>query len=132
MTDDDIARQLEHLPALVNRRTALVHRGRFLRATMLVGAGSIPVYVAILDGMISEVARGPVLMRSFDFAIRAEAEAWTRFWQPMPAPGYHDLLALTRFGHATIDGDLQPLMANLRYIKDVLASPRGLLAEVAS
>ena len=44
----------------------------------------------------------------------------------MPRPGYHDLFALTRFGHARIEGDLHPLMANLRYIKEVLESPRRL------
>ena len=47
-----------------------------------------------------------------------------RFWQPVPVPGYHDILAMTRFGHAKIEGDLQPLLANLRYVKDVLAAPR--------
>jgi hypothetical protein len=44
----------------------------------------------------------------------------------VPRAGYHDLFALTRFGHARIEGDLQPLMANLRYVKDVLAAPRRL------
>jgi hypothetical protein len=44
----------------------------------------------------------------------------------VPRPGYHDLFALTRFGRARIEGDLQPLMANLRYIKEVLEVPRRL------
>ena len=43
----------------------------------------------------------------------------------MPAPGYHDVIAMGRLGVARLEGDLQPLMANLRYIKEVLAS-RGL------
>ena len=28
-------------------------------------------------------------------------------------------------GHARVEGDLVPLMANLRYVKDLLAQPRG-------
>ena len=32
---------------------------------------------------------------------------------------------MTKTGAAAVEGDLQPLMANLRYIKDVLAAPRG-------
>ena len=42
----------------------------------------------------------------------------------MPAAGYHDLFALTKSGQARVEGDLRPLMANLRYVKDVLAKPR--------
>ena len=41
----------------------------------------------------------------------------------MPAPGYHDVFAMAKAGHARIEGDLVPLMANLRYVKDLLALP---------
>jgi len=42
----------------------------------------------------------------------------------VPAPGYHDLFAMKKLGVARVEGDLVPLMANLRYVKDVLAAPR--------
>jgi hypothetical protein len=45
-------------------------------------------------------------------------------WQPMPRPGWHDLLALTKRGEAVLEGDLHPFMSNLQYFKDVLALPR--------
>jgi hypothetical protein len=32
---------------------------------------------------------------------------------------------MAKAGHARIEGDLRPLMQNLRFIKDVLAAPRG-------
>lgn len=124
MTDDEAARVLAGLPGLVNGDGALVRRGRFLSADFLVGAGRAAVLIAVRDGRIAGAARDPPPMRSWRFAIRAEAEAWERFWRPTPPPGYHDLLAMTRFGTARIDGDLQPLMANLRYVKEVLAAPR--------
>jgi len=63
-------------------------------------------------------------MRSWTFALRASPETWQRFWEPTPAPGYHDLFAMKRLGVARIEGDLVPLMANLRYVKDVVAAPR--------
>jgi hypothetical protein len=44
----------------------------------------------------------------------------------VPEAGYHDLFAMAKAGQARVEGDLQPLMANLRYVKDVLASPRRL------
>ena len=79
-------------------------------------------------GRLAAVERGPFLMRSWSFAVRASADAWARFWQPLPEPGYHDLFAMKKLGVARVEGDLWPLMAHLRYVKDVLAAPRRALA----
>ena len=117
---------IERLFELVNADAALVRRGRFLTVDLLVEVGETPYHVSIERGRIASVTPGPVLMRPWRFAIRAPAEAWREFWQPVPRPGYHDLFALTRFSRARIEGDLQPLMANLRYIKEVLEAPRRL------
>ena len=117
---------IERLGELVNADEALVRRGRFLTADFLVEVGETPYHVSVDRGRIASVTRGPVLMRPWRFAIRASDDAWREFWQPVPRPGYHDLLALTRFGHARVEGDLHPLMANLRYVKEVLETPRRL------
>jgi hypothetical protein len=112
------------LPDLVNADAALVRRGRYLTATFLVEAGDTEFLVRVVEGRIAAVETGPFLMRSWAFALRASEEAWRRFWEPVPAPGYHDLFAMKKLGVARIEGDLVPLMANLRYVKDVLAAPR--------
>lgn len=117
---------IERLIELVNADAALVRRGRFLTTEFLVEVGEQPYHVFVERGRVASVTPGPVLMRPWSFAIRASQEAWREFWQPVPRPGYHDLFALTRFGRARIEGDLQPLMANLRYVKDVLETPRRL------
>ena len=117
---------IERLGELVNADEALIRRGRFLTTDFLVEVGERPYHVSVERGRIASVTPGPALMRPWRFAIRAPEEAWREFWQPLPRPGYHDLFALTRFGRARIEGDLQPLMANLRYIKEVLEAPRRL------
>jgi hypothetical protein len=117
---------IERIFDLVNADAALVRRGRFLTTDFLVEVGDEPFHVSVKDGRITSVTRGPAPARPWRFAIRASAEAWREFWQPVPRAGYHDLFALTRFGRARIEGDLQPLMANLRYIKEVLETPRRL------
>lgn len=124
MTDQEVAAVFERLPALVNGDIPLVRRGRYLTTTFLIGAGDLPVLATVREGAIVDVTVSPPPMRSWRFAVRAGADAWRRFWQAVPEPGYHDLLAMTRFGTARIEGDLQPLMANLRYIKEVLEAPR--------
>ena len=117
---------IERLFELVNADEALVRRGRFLTCDFLVEVGDAPYHVSVERGRIASVTRGPSLMRPWRFAIRASEEAWREFWQPVPRPGYHDLFALTRFGRARVEGDLHPLMANLRYVKEVLETPRRL------
>jgi len=64
------------------------------------------------------------LLCSWAFAIRADAKAWSALWQPVPAPGSHDVFALYKRGEMQIDGNLQPLMANLQYFKDLVTLPR--------
>ena len=117
---------IERLFDLVNADEVLVRRGRFLTCDFLVEVGDAPYHVSVERGRIASVTRGPALMRPWRFAIRASEDAWREFWQPVPRPGYHDLFALTRFGPARIEGDLHPLMANLRYVKEVLETPRRL------
>jgi len=114
----------DRLPGLVNANADLVRRGRFLTVTFLVTSGETQYLVRVVEGRIDRMERGPFLMRDWRFAIRASEDAWQRFWEAVPASGYHDVFAMAKFGHALVEGDLQPLMANLRYIQEVLAAPR--------
>lgn len=117
---------IEHLPELVNNDSVLVRRGRFLSDTFMLEIGSEQYLIRIHAGKVESLEKGPFVMRSWRFAIRASQETWERFWQKIPAPGYHDIFALLRKNRITLDGDLQPLMANLLYIKLLLAAPRSL------
>lgn len=117
---------IERLPELVNADAAIIRRGQFLTTEFLVEVGDTPYLVVVVAGRIERVERGPFLLRPWSFAVRASADAWRRFWEPVPEPGYHDLFAMTKRGAARIEGDLRPLMVHLRYVKDVLAAPRRL------
>ncbi len=117
---------IDHLAELVNSDPALVRRGRFLSVTFLLGVGEVAWLVRVHEGRIASVTRAPAVMPDFRFALRAPADAWARFWQPVPEPGWQDLFALQRRKLLVMEGDLQPLMANLLYVKDLLASPRKL------
>ena len=114
----------ERLPELVNANAALVRRGRFLTVTFLVTRGETHYLVRVVEGRIDRVERGPFLMRDWRFAIRASEDAWQKFWEPVPKAGYQDLLAMAKFGHALIEGDLLVLMQNLRYMQEILAIVR--------
>ncbi len=119
---------LRRLVELANRDPWLVHRGRFLDVTFLVGAsapaGTEDYLVRIRRGRVDEVERGPFVMPRWTFALRADAQSWRLFFQPVPPPGFHDVLALVKSRRLLIDGDQHPFMANLLYFKDLLACLR--------
>ena len=121
-------RMIERLSELVNDDEALVWRGRYLDVDFLVEIGDVPYFIEIRQGRIAGVDKEPLPMRAWCFAVRANAAAWEAFWRPEPAPGYQDLFAIAKQGEARIEGDLKPLMTNLRYFKDVLAAPSRLAA----
>lgn len=119
----------ERLPELVEKDPHLSRAGRPRTVEFMVEIGSTPFYLSIEEGRLKTLEKGPQLMRSWSFAIRGDAEAWLRFWQPIPEPGWHDIFALTKRGVARVEGDLHPFMANLQFIKNLLAAPRGLSRE---
>lgn len=81
--------------------------------------------IAIRGGAVTAVARGPFVMASWQTRIAAPRAEWQAFLRPVPRPGHHDIIALLRRGAIRFEGDLHPLMANLHYVKLMLASLRG-------
>jgi hypothetical protein len=131
-SDAAVIKAFAEIPALLERTPALVMRGRFLDCDCLLGPMGRPFHVSIRAGRITDLTQAPVLMRSWRFSYRATSAAWAEYWQAMPKPGWHDLLALTKRGEAVLEGDLHPFMAHLQYFKDLLALPRLDAATVSS
>jgi hypothetical protein len=119
---------LERLGEIVNGDEALVRRGRYFSDTFMLEVGETQYLIEVRQGRIENVETGPFVMRSWTFAIRAAEEVWREFWRELPRPGYHDIFALLRHGRIALDGELQPLMANLLYVKEVIAAPRKMAA----
>jgi hypothetical protein len=119
---------IERLAELVNDDAWLVKRGRLLNVTFAIGVDDTDYLIRVIDGRIAEIEKGPHVMRSWTFAVRASAQTWETFWQAVPPPGFHDIFALLRKRLVAFEGDLQPMMAHLLYIKLLLAKPRELAA----
>jgi len=117
---------IEHLQRLVNSDPALVRRGRWTNADLLLEIGDQGHVLAIRAGRIEAVTPVETRVSRWDFAIRGTAEDWAEFWKPMPKPRHHDLIALIREGKMRFEGDIDLLMANLLYLKLVLETPRRL------
>ena len=120
----DLLDRFEQLPALAAAETDLVRRGRFLTVDFLVGIAEAPFYLGVVEGQLRRLERGPRLLRATAFSLRGSEVAWRAFWQAVPQPGWHDLFALSKRGELSFEGNLQPFMAHLQFIKDLLALPR--------
>jgi hypothetical protein len=115
---------IETLKERVNADAALVRRGRYLTTTFLLEAGDTAWLIAIVEGRVVSVVRGPFVMPSWSFALRAPAAEWEKFFSAKPPPGSNDLFAMVRRRVLKTEGDLQVFMAHLRYFKEALAKPR--------
>jgi hypothetical protein len=111
----------EALQERVNADQALIRRGRYLTTTFLVETGETAWLISVFEGRI---VRGPFVMPSSSFALRASEAEWRKFFSPRPPPGSNDLMALIRRRVLTAEGDLKVFMAHLRYFKEVLAKLR--------
>src|SRR5215471_4039326 len=115
---------LEALKERVNRDAGLVRRGRYLTTTFLLQSGDISWLVSIFEGKVVSVTRGPFVMPSSSFALRASEAEWQKFFLAKPPPGSNDLMALVRRKVLRAEGDLQVFMSHLRYFKEALAKLR--------
>lgn len=126
--NDDISRAIQALPDRVNADHRLTRIGRYCSTEFLLAAGEASFHIQVERGRITQVLPGPRRMRAWSFALRGAPGAWRHFWQPVPAVGFNDIFAMCRYGHLLIDGDVGPLLEHLRFIKEVIALPRGDIA----
>jgi hypothetical protein len=115
------------LPALMETEPWLMNRGRFLTSDFQLVVGRQVCFISIVAGGIANIETRPQIMRPAAFRIAAEVPAWLNFWKPMPEPGWHDILAMMKGNHLTVDGDLRVFMGHLQYVKDLVALPRRIL-----
>lgn len=116
---------IEQLKERVNADAGLIRRGRFLTTTFLLEVGAAQWLVSIVEGRIASITRGPFVMPSWSFALRAPKEEWDKFWSAAPPPGSHDLMALIKRRVLKAEGDLRVFMAYLRYFKESLEKLRA-------
>lgn len=116
--------RLARLAQAWTRDANLRRRGARLSLRVLVATETEAYVLPFRDGVLGEILadRGP--MHDWDVALRMSAADWEGFWASEPAPGWHDIFALTRGGRLVLEGNHLPLMQNLQVVKDVLALPR--------
>ena len=98
----------------------LVHRGRFVNITFMLQSGEQEWLIRLHDGLVESIQAGPFVMPRWTFRLSAAPEAWSKYYDTIPTPGYHDLMAMIKFKHLKLEGDQHPFMSNLLYFKDLI------------
>ena len=118
---------IEHLTRMQERLNASPHLqrlGQLFSETVLLSIGGQQYFLEFERGALLEITPGPSRRTPYRFGILTDAAALDAFWQPVPAPGFHDLFGLVKLGRAEITGDILMLVKNLRFFKEFLALGR--------
>ena len=72
------------------------------------------VIIEMHDGKVKNININPGPLDPYDFALRASANTWKEFSQPMPKPMYHGIWSASFRKDLKIEGNHLILMKNLR------------------
>jgi len=91
--------------------------GKYFSCSYLLDMDEHTFVVLVRSGRVAQVAVDPgPLDVPYQFAIRASAETWRGFGEPVPAPMFHGIWAASFQRDMRLEGDLLVLMQNLRCI----------------
>jgi hypothetical protein len=76
--------------------------------------GELKVIVEMHDGKVKTINVDPGPLDAYDFALRASAQTWREFAQPMPKPMFHGIWSASFRRDLKLEGNLLILMQNLR------------------
>ena len=72
------------------------------------------VIIEMHDGKVKNINTKPGPLDPYDFALRASANTWKEFSQPIPKPMYHGIWSASFRKDLKIEGNHLILMSNLR------------------
>lgn len=101
--------------ALSDNDEELQANGKYYSCSFLLDMQEHCFVIEMNNGKIEKVTVDPgPLDERYQFAIRASADTWRKFSQPTPPPMYHGIWAASFRCDMRLEGDLLPMMQNLR------------------
>lgn len=109
-------RWVERWQKMVNQDSVARLLGRHFSADVMLEFGPHAYVVSFEHGAINRVQHEIGAESAYQFALRAPAETWAKFVQPVPPPMYNDIIAMshTLHGRLKIEGDVKVMWQNLR------------------
>tara|TARA_Y100000588_G_C14084104_1_gene851420 strand:+ start:338 stop:706 length:369 start_codon:yes stop_codon:yes gene_type:complete len=115
---------IKNIKKLVNNNTQIISKGRWVKLKFILGVDAEDFIFEINCGKIVSIEKRTVDTKTGLFKISARLTSWKKHWLYMPPRDYHDLFAMLSKKIIKIDGNILPLMQNLQFFKDLIASNR--------
>jgi len=97
-----------------DRNPTIGAMARYFTCTYMLDMEYHRVIVEMTDGKVYRVNIDPGGLDGYDFALRASANTWREFAQPVPKPMYHGIWSASFRKDLKIEGNTLVLMQNLR------------------
>jgi hypothetical protein len=110
------ARWMERWQKLVNQDSVTKVIGRHFTADFMLDFSNAAYVVSFVNGAMTRVAQDIGPETTYQFALRAPQESWSKFIQPIPPPMYNDIWAMAHplHGRLRLEGDVKVMWQNLR------------------
>jgi len=113
--DKEATEWVEKFRNVTNTDPELQAHGRYYNCSFMLDTEKHQYVVRVHEGQIEDVAIDPgPLDERYQFALRASSDTWKKFSATTPEPMYHGIFAASFQRDMRMEGDLLPLMQNLR------------------
>ena len=100
--------------AASDKNKTIAAMARYFTCTYMLDMGQEKVIVEMIDGKVYRINVSPGSMDAYYFALRASAQTWREFAQPIPKPMYHGIWSASFRKDLKIEGNTLVLLQNLR------------------
>ena len=108
---DNWAKKYEDLS---NSDETIAAMAKYYSCSFMFDMEKAKVIIEMHDGKVKNINTNPGPLDPYDFALRASANTWKEFSQPMPKPMYHGIWSASFRKDLKIEGNPLILMKNLR------------------
>ena len=99
---------------LTNNDDTIGAMAKYYTCTFMFVMEKANVIIEKHDGKVKKINTNPSPLDPYDFALRASANTWKEFGQPIPKPMYHGIWSASFLRDLKIEGNHLVLMKNLR------------------
>ena len=99
---------------LTNSDETIGAMAKYYTCSLMFDMEKAKVIIEMHDGKVKNINTNPSPLDPYDFALRASANTWKEFGQPIPKPMYHGIWAASFLRDLKIEGIHLVLMKNLR------------------
>tara|TARA_B100001173_G_C15532878_1_gene356283 strand:+ start:91 stop:465 length:375 start_codon:yes stop_codon:yes gene_type:complete len=115
---------IKNIKKSVNSNLEIISKGKWVNLKFILGVDDKDFIFKINCGKIVSIEKRTVDTKTGLFKISSSLTCWEKHWLHTPPRDYHDLFAMLSKKIVKIDGNILPLMQNLQFFKDLIASNR--------